>query len=378
MHAILNQCKGLVRQPDCRAAYLRNIRGVTRGISGYFSNYIPEEIIAAAGLHPLRIIGCYDTPSHGNGSLSTPVCSFARDVFAAAAAGAFSFLRNVIFPNSCDSLKVLQQTWQNDLTAPSVHILLHPVQASVQAVRYFAQQIERLAARLQEDSGLRFTEAQLAEHIQRYNHTRQLLRQMYVCPADGPRAMKGSDRIALVTAGMIMDRAEYNRILQTILAEGVSAGPAECDTGPRIMIVGPLVDNLSLLETIEQFGASIVTDEITNGFRYCDLDVDLDGNLYENLARRYLRSGPSPTMHTDPGDDARCACRRVGEAHPDGIIYINQKFCEPHVHNYLAMQEMLERTGVKALLLEVEHDGASVSERDVLRIESFLDMLGES
>jgi benzoyl-CoA reductase subunit C len=378
MYKILDQCRDLVRQPDCRAAYLRNIDGLTRGISGYFSNYIPEEIIAAAGLHPLRIIGRYDTPSDGSGSLSTPVCSFARDVFAAAAAGKFSVVRNVIFPNSCDSLKVLQQIWQNDLMAPPIHMLLHPVQANVQAVRYFAEQIELLAARLQKDSGLSFTEAQLAQHIQRYNRTRQLLRQIYACSVDGSRVLKGSDRIALVTAGMIMDRGEYNQVLEAILTKSVSASPAEHDTGHRIMIMGPLVDNLTLLETIEQRGASIVADDVTNGFRYCDLDVDLDGNLYENLARRYLRSGPSPTMHADPGDDGRRFCRRVAEVHPDGIIYINQKFCEPHIHNYLAKQEMLRRTGIKVLLLEVEHGGTSVSERDLLRIESFLEMLGES
>ena len=58
---IIEKCKDLVSKPDYRHAYLLNIGERYRGISGYFSNYIPEEIIAAARLYPLRIIGFYDT-----------------------------------------------------------------------------------------------------------------------------------------------------------------------------------------------------------------------------------------------------------------------------------------------------------------------------
>jgi benzoyl-CoA reductase subunit C len=143
------------------------------------------------------------------------------------------------------------------------------------------------------------------------------------------------------------------------------------------MVMGPLVDNLELLETIEQLGASIVADDVTNGSRYFDLDVGLDGNLYENLAKRYLQSGPSPTINTDIHDDERFFRRRVADLNPDGIIFINQKFCEPHVHNYLAKLEILKQMKLNTLMLEVEHDRAVVSERDLLRIESFIEMLGE-
>jgi benzoyl-CoA reductase subunit C len=374
---LIKKCKCLVSQPDCRAVYLRDIQSKTRGISGYFSNYIPEEIIAAAGFHPLRIIGRYETSNHHGQSLYTPVCSFARDIFAASESDVFSFVSNVIFPNSCDSLKVLQQMWENDLTSPPVYVLLHPIQIYDHSVRYFAQQIEKLANILKHDSGLNFTDLQLVDCIQRYNHTRNLLRKLYTFADDKPHFLKGSDRIALVTAGMIMDRDEYNQILQLIVTEVFSADSVEQEAGKRIMVIGPLVDNLELLETIEQLGTSIVADDITNGSRYFDLDVDLDGNLYENLAKRYLRSGPSPTINTNIRDDEEFFRRRVTDMSLDGIIFINQKFCEPHVHSYLAKMEILKEMRVNALMLEVEHNRTTVSERDLLRVESFIEMLGE-
>ncbi len=102
---IIEKCKDLVSKPDCRHDYLLNIGERYRGISGYFSNYIPEEIIAATGLYPLRIIGFYDTTKNTGSAIFNPVCSFVQDVFSAACFGEFSLLKNIIFPNSCDSLK---------------------------------------------------------------------------------------------------------------------------------------------------------------------------------------------------------------------------------------------------------------------------------
>jgi len=374
---ILKRCKCLVSQPDCRATYLRDVQSRTRGISGYLSNYVPEEIVAAAGFHPLRIIGRYETSRPHGQSLYSPVCAFARDMFAAAGSGAFSFLRHVIFPNSCDSLRVLQQMWETSPAQPPVHVLLHPIRADDHSVRYFARQIEVLADTLRSQSGVRYTDSGLADQIRRYNQTRQMLRQLYA-ESDGEAPfLKGSDRIALVTAAMIMDRDEYNRMLRQIAAESQCDASVGREGGKRIMVVGPLVDHLELLETIEGCGASIVADDVTNGSRYFELDVVLDGDLYENLARRYLHSGSSPTMNSSIYDHEGLFRERIRRLGPDGVVFIHQKFCDPHVHNYLAKREVLREMKVHALMLEVEHDRAAVSERDLLRIESFLEMLDE-
>ena len=59
-----------------------------------------------------------------------------------------------------------------------------------------------------------------------------------------------------------------------------------------------------------------------------------------------------------------------------GVIFINQKFCEPHVHNYLSKTDILKQMKINYLMLEIEHDRAELSERDLLRIESFVEIAG--
>ena len=373
---LLEKCRDLVSEPDCRRAYLLDISKEYHGITGCFSNYIPEEIIAAAGLYPLRIIGFWNTSKSSGRPLFNPVCSFVRDIYLAATSGEFAFLKNVVFPNSCDSLKVLRQMWEYEIKEPKAYVLLHPINTDDSSVQYFAHQLEDFAGAMKKESGVEFTDGELKKIIDKYNQTRRLLRQLY-SKRKTDNFLSGSDAVALMTAGLIMERNEYNSMLRQIINET----PKNCRSDKnikRIMIMGPLMDNYALLEKIEQLGAIIVDDDISNGSRYCSRDVETTGDLYENLARRYLFADPSPTLNSDIKTDEQAFQHRIDGLDLQGVIYINQKFCEPHVHNYLAKLEILKQKKINVLMLEIEHSGLGVSERDLLRIESFIEVAGRN
>ena len=365
-------CRNLISHPSARKDYLTNRQ--TRGLIGYFSNYIPEEVIAAAGFHPVRMIGRFTDSASASGPLLAPACSFARDCYAAACNNECSLLKEVVFPNSCDSMRVLLQMWQSRITAPPAYCLLHPVNTDQAAIDYFAQQIRRFASHLEELAGVAFSDEILLAAIEKYNQIRCLLRQVYHHRRTNPVCLKGSDMVALMTAGLIMDREEYNTILRRLVEQVNDVSVSEIQK-KRIMIAGPLMDTVSLIETIEYFNAVVIYEDITNGARYADRDVETEGDLYENLARRYLLASPSPTRHSLLLEDATAFENLLGEVKPDGLIYINQKFCEPHIHNYLAKKAFLRQMKIPCMLLEIEHGRSSVDQRDLLRIESFLETL---
>jgi len=369
---LLEKCKNLISKPDYRSAYLLDIPQKYHGITGCFSNYIPEEIIVAAGLYPLRIIGFWNVSKSPQRSLFNPVCSFVRDVFLAACSDEFSFLRNIVFPNSCDSLKVLRQMWEYEIKKPKAYTLLHPINADDSSVQYFANQLKVFAVEMKKESGVDFTDAELKKTIDKYNQTRGLLRQLYDMRKTNT-FLAGADAVALMTAGLILERDEYNTMLRQIIDEGLQNRRNDKNL-KRIMIMGPLTDNYALLDKIERFGAIIIDDDITNGSRYCSRDVETAGDLYENLARRYLFADPSPTLNSSIKTDEQAYRRRIDGLDLQGVIYINQKFCEPHVHNYLSKLEILKQGGINVLMLEIEHAGLDTSERDLLRIESFIEI----
>ncbi len=375
---ILDHCRNLVSQPDYRKEYLLRIKDQYHGLIGYFSNYIPEEIIAATGFHPVRIIGSFDTSQSHHRTLFNPACSFVQDVYAVACCGEFSLFTHVIFPNSCDSLKFLRQMWESEVKDPSAYTVFHPINADAHSIRYFAEESKRFAGELKNISGVNFTESDLTEKINQYNQTRSLLRKLYELKKEIRTFLSGSQLIALMTAGLIMDRNEYNQILEQLVQEGTGQQFQGDKSKKKIMIIGPLMDNVRLLDQIEQCGAIIVDDDITNGMRYFDLDVQTQGDLYENLAERYLRSGPSPTLHRDPQVDIQSFRDRVSQLDLGGVVFVNQKFCEPHVHNYLSKIDILKKLRINYLMLEIEHDRAALSGRDLLRIESFIEIAGRN
>jgi benzoyl-CoA reductase subunit C len=373
---LLEKCKDLISKPDYRKTYLLDASKKYHGITGYFSNYIPEEIIAVAGFYPLRIIGFFDNSKSSHRSLFNPVCSFVRNIFLAACSGEFSFLRNIVFPNSCDSLKVLRQMWEYEIKKPKAYTLLHPINTDSGSVQYFARQIKAFAGEMKRESGADFTDAELKKTIDKYNQTRSLLRRLYDIRKNNT-FLTGSDAVALMTAGLIMDRDEYNAMLSRIIDDGLQSSHGNKNL-KRIMIMGPLMDNYMLLNRIEQLGAVIVDDDITNGSRYCSQDVETRGDLYANLAKRYLSAGPSPTLNSSIKTDERAFKERIDKLDLHGVIYINQKFCEPHVHNYFAKLAVLKQKKINVLMLEIEHDGLDVGERDLLRIESFIEIAKRS
>lgn len=371
---ILTHCRKLVTELGYRKEYLAGLKGRCHGIAGYFSNYIPQEVIAAAGFHPLRIIGSFEVGATHQHALFNPVCSFVQDVYAAARSGEFSVLDKIIFPNSCDSLKLLRQMWDDEIKPPPAFTLLHPVRIDDASIQYFAEQIRQFAGVMKETGGVNFTEADLCREIRHYNETRGLLRRLYQIRKTDNTFLTGSDTVALVTAGLIMDRQEYRRLLEAIVQRSQQQ-PSQVQGGLKnLMIIGPLVDNIELLKQIEQQGACIIDDDITNGSRYFDGDVQTQGDPYTCLAERYLHAAPSPTLYTDPNAELQAFKDRVAELNPDDVLFIIQKFCEPHIHNYLSKAEVLRQMNIPVLMLEVEHGRDNPVPADLLRIESFLEM----
>ncbi len=325
LHQILSQCKDVITNPDCRQQYLQDIRKQGRPIAGCFSNYIPEEIIAAAGFHPVRIIGVYSAPNAPHRTLSNPVCSFVQDIFSAACAGAFSSMDIVVFPNSCDSLRVLRDIWDCQIKTPPACTLLHPVRNDRDSILYFADQLRIFAAKLSRLIGSERSEVSLKKSIEQYNQTRQMLRKLYGLRKTGGISLKGSEAVILMTAGLILDRDQYNTMLQQVIDLG-SCKPSDGKRQKRFMIIGPLVDHYPLLQKIEELGGCLVDEDITNGVRYCDRDVELQGDLYENIAERYLLASPSPTMNDTAQNQEDSFRNKLRDLNLDGVIFINQKF----------------------------------------------------
>ncbi|NIQ04365.1 MAG: 2-hydroxyacyl-CoA dehydratase, partial [Candidatus Korarchaeota archaeon] len=80
---------------------------------GYTCSYTPEEIIYAAGILPIRILGTLESPNSANIYLPVNVCSFAKSCVSKALSGDYSILDAYIISNSCDNQNKIYDIWRN-------------------------------------------------------------------------------------------------------------------------------------------------------------------------------------------------------------------------------------------------------------------------
>lgn len=365
----LQRCEKLISDPLYRRSYLESAKSRGRaGLAGYFSNFIPCEILTALGLHPTRIIGRLSENQPPQVPMSGPLCAFVRDSLAAAQSGGLDYFDLVVFPHTCDALKVLLARWPAAL-AGKVEALAQPVKTGDTAVEYFAAELSRFSAKLSSRFGRRLLPDDLRKAISDRNQTRGLLRKLYARHASEPRGLPMSRLIAVVTAGYIMESEIYNALLRDL--DAPFAAPAAGKPYKRIIIAGPLMADIKFLREIEAMGAVIVHDELSNGSRSVLEDVGTEGDPYRNLANAYLKSARSPTL--DCG--SRCQDIVLSETEKcsaGGVLYLVQASCEPHIFGYLESYRQLKARNIRCQLVEVDNAVSGMDDRQRLKIESFL------
>ena len=208
--------------------------------------------------------------------------------------------------------------------------------------------------------------------IKTYNENRRLLRELYEARKKEPPPFSGAEAMELALASQVMDKAEHNRLLQTLIA-GLPSSTDGAKSGVRLMAVGSENNDIELLRAIESWGANVVIDDHCVGSRYFWNLVEDGENKLAAMADRFVRRPPCPTKDFP---ERRRLAHVTGLAREYGVqaaVFILQKFCEPHQFDVPSLQAALEAIGIPSVVVETD---APVSLGQVrTRVESLLDMI---
>jgi benzoyl-CoA reductase/2-hydroxyglutaryl-CoA dehydratase subunit BcrC/BadD/HgdB len=178
---------------------------------------------------------------------------------------------------------------------------------------------------------------------------------------------------AAMEASMVMPKEQFNPLAAELVELLSKETPRQ--RGPRLILIGPVLDDSTVLDIIDDLGACVVGDDLCTGSRYFDHPVaeTEEGDPIEALADRYLKRWPCPTKHSLHGQRGEHLLGLVEERKADGLVFTLQKFCEPHAFDYAIVKETLDAAGVPHLVLELEHTPAVGQLRT--RLEAFSEML---
>lgn len=344
---------------------------------GYMCSHVPEEILVAAGIAPLRLRapGCTATTT-ADAIMSHLNCSYVRSCLEYVLTARFDFLDGFVFTNGCDHSRRLYDVLRETREQAFMHFLSVPHKAgSDQSVSWFRGEIDRLARGVEQVFGVEITDDALRSAIDTCNETRDLLRRLYEMRKAEAPPISGSDALAVVVAGWSAPREEYNVLLGKLIDELESADGIT-GHGARLMIAGSGgCDDPAYLAVFEDLGGLVVTDSLCFGSRSFWLPVGRTGDPLMDLARSTLERPHCAGMTDRVAERSAFVVQMARDWNADGVIFQWIRYCDLWGGQLLHLRRALEEAGIPLLSLEREY-ALGTNGRLRTQAQAFLERIG--
>jgi benzoyl-CoA reductase/2-hydroxyglutaryl-CoA dehydratase subunit BcrC/BadD/HgdB len=228
---------------------------------------------------------------------------------------------------------------------------------------------------LEEFLGTAITDEKLHQSINVYNEARALLKSLYELRKLDKPPITGAETMEVLNASFRMPKELFNEYLRELLSS-LSGSVGNHKRRARLMVVGSVLTNPEFIESIEDQGALVVTDELCTSTRYWSDPVvlDEDENPVRAISRRYLSKFPCARMF--PSDERFNRILELArDFRVDGVISQIIRYCVPYAHDLPLLTQRLKEHGIPTLALDVEY-GTSGSGQVQTRVQAFLEMLG--
>jgi len=344
-------------------------------VFGWLCTYVPEEIIHAAGILPIRITGYAQETEldDGNAYLYINNCSFSRSCLQMGLRGEYDYLDGVVAGSTCDGARRLFDLWQYYIKVPFHHIITVPRKYTERAHGLYYEQVAQFKEHLEQHLDTRITDEALLKSISVYNESREALRKLYQLRKLDKPPITGAETMEVLNASQRMAKEQFNQYLCELLDELAVSG-IEHGSRARLMVTGSVMNNPEFIRSIEELGGLVVTDELCTSTRYWSDPVVLDGRSpLEAVSRRYLNNFPCARMV--PSDERFDRILQLARDYRvDGVISQIIRYCVPYAHDLPLITDRLKKAGIPTLALDVEY-GTSGSGQISTRVQAFLEML---
>jgi bzd-type benzoyl-CoA reductase N subunit len=347
-----------------------------RKVFGWLCTYVPEEIMHAAGILPIRITGYSQEMEleDGNAYLYINNCSFSRSCFQMGIRGEYDYLDGMVAGSTCDGARRLFDLWQYYIKTPFRHILTVPRKYNQKAHGLYYEQVASFKRHLEEYLGVEITDEQMRHSVEVYNESRALLKSLYEFRKAENPPITGAETMEVLNASFRMPKERFNEWLRDLLDELSKCGIAHKGRA-RLMVVGSVMNNPEFIKSIETQGGLVVADELCSSTRYWSDPVVIDGDEppLQAISRRYLNNFPCARMV--PSDERfNRVLDLVRDFKVDGAVSQIIRYCVPYAHDLPLLRERLKAIGVPLLALDVEY-GTSGSGQIATRVQAFLEMI---
>lgn len=367
-----------------RPAELEQERASGKKVVGYFCCNVPEELIHALDLIPIRLgKGGDDRLTElGGRYISTNNCAFVRENVGIFADHKDPYVRNLdalAVAATCVQMYRLGEVVEHYFSIKTLSLGVPRNFHTAEGVTYFARAVENFGRSLEEIAGRRLEDGRIRQSVALYESIRSSIRQLYTTVARPNPPLTWRELFNVIHAGFYLDRADYLRLLRELVTEIGSLPEIEppSDDRPRIFLSGSIIapEDYKLLDIIEQSGGQVVADDLCTGIRpYIDLEVN--ETTPAGIARAYLTRVPCaslPNLTLEGDHRLRNISHFIRSHKADGMIYHTLRYCDPFTFKSSETKRYL---GPDVPFLEIHTEYASSDLEGIrTRVSAFIELL---
>jgi len=354
-------------------AFAQGAKKNGKKVAGIFCEYTPRELFFAAGVLPVCMCGGQEsTISEAEKELPTNLCPLIKSSYGHALKRSNPFMEMadlLVAETTCDGKKKMYELLGRNRP---LHILELPQKPEEPfAYMHWLGEIELLKERIELLVDREIEEEDLWLAVRRMNEERDLRREIAYLAAQDPPRLSGQEILSAKSSLSLIpcDLAAYRNVI-----DWAKARPSPYADCPRILLTGvPHPHGAEkVMKIIEECGAVVVAQENCTGLKPIMENVSLEGNLLENLARKYLNM-PCPCM-TPNHRRIEFLNQIVADFNPAGIIDVVWQACHTfNIESERIREEARNRWGLPYLKLETDYSPSDRAQLAV-RVEAFLEL----
>lgn len=242
------------------------------------------------------------------------------------------------------------------------------------AFEYYYHGLKRLRSRLEEFTGNVISDDKLKEAIQLYNSIRGSLRNISLLRKSSAPSLSGREFIMLNHVAHLLDPGYMAQQLESICAQlKEEKGVARF---PRLLLAASTLafGDYKVLNLLEDAGAGIVIEEITEGMIPYWNEVSLDGDPMLALAETYFRKRVPPAYFCPSYSRLEYMEKLAGDYKVDGAVWYQLMYREAYDMQSFAFVRRMKNAGLPVLKLQSDYDAFETGQFRT-RINAFVEVI---
>lgn len=347
VQAIVERCQQMFDDLDFGAVKQWKAAAPGRRAIGYMPVYVPREIVHAAGMLPVGILGGGDNLEviQGDAYYQSYICRIPRSTLELGLTGRLDCLDGMLFPSICDVLRNLSGMWQ--ILFPTKYVKYFDVpQNYVDEVggNFYIHEMQQLREDLGTLRGAPITDDELNASIGVYNDNRAAIRDLYAYRSAQPWQAPSSEVYLLLRAGMVLPPEEHTQLVRDYLAAAAAVSRPRRDNA-RVVVTGSFCEQppLSLIKSLEMAGCYVVDDDFMLVTRWLLQDVPTDGQPLQELSKAFLHHSASTAAKYDAKREEKgmFLLKQVKTRGAEGVVFAAPSFCDPALLERPMLQDVL-------------------------------------